>query len=46
MSTTELPFPGLRGVPTNDEPQTRKEYTSDQEVRWCPGGRRPRTAPR
>ena len=37
MSTTELPFPGLRGVPTNDEPQTRKEYTSDQEVRWCPG---------
>jgi 2-oxoglutarate ferredoxin oxidoreductase subunit beta len=37
MSTTELPFPGLRGVPTNDEPQTRKDYTSDQEVRWCPG---------
>src|SRR4051794_25110411 len=37
MSTTELPFPGLRGVPTSDEPQTRKEYTSDQEVRWCPG---------
>src|SRR6187431_207669 len=37
MSTTELPFPGLRGVPTNAEPQTRKEYTSDQEVRWCPG---------
>ena len=37
MSTAELPFPGLRGVPTNDEPQNRKEYTSDQEVRWCPG---------
>ena len=45
MTTTqdhaELPFPGLRsgveGVPTNDEPQTGKEYTSDQEVRWCPG---------
>jgi len=35
--TIELPFPGLRGVPTNDEPQNRKEYTSDQEVRWCPG---------
>ena len=38
---TELPFPGLRSgvesVPTNDEPQTSKEYTSDQEVRWCPG---------
>ena len=41
MSTTELPFPGLRsgveGVPTTDQPQTAKEYTSDQEVRWCPG---------
>ena len=42
MSTTaELPFPGMKsgieGVPTNDEPQTGKEYTSDQEVRWCPG---------
>ena len=41
MTTTELPFPGLRSgvelVPTTDEPQTGKEYTSDQEVRWCPG---------
>jgi len=37
VTTTELPFPGLAGVPTNDEPQNRKEYTSDQEVRWCPG---------
>jgi 2-oxoglutarate/2-oxoacid ferredoxin oxidoreductase subunit beta len=42
VSTTEkLPFPGLRSgvelVPTNDQPQTGKEYTSDQEVRWCPG---------
>jgi 2-oxoglutarate/2-oxoacid ferredoxin oxidoreductase subunit beta len=38
---TELPFPGLRSgvelVPTSSEPQTGKEYTSDQEVRWCPG---------
>ncbi len=42
---TELPFPGLRsgieGVPTYDAPdgqsQNAKEYTSDQEVRWCPG---------
>jgi 2-oxoglutarate ferredoxin oxidoreductase subunit beta len=38
---TELPFPGLRsgveGVPTTDQPQTSKEFTSDQEVRWCPG---------
>lgn len=41
MSTEQLPFPGLRsgveGVPTNEDPQTAKEYTSDQEVRWCPG---------
>ena len=22
---------------TADGPQTRKEFTSDQEVRWCPG---------
>jgi 2-oxoglutarate/2-oxoacid ferredoxin oxidoreductase subunit beta len=39
--TTELPFPGLpgglEGVPTTDETQTRKDYASDQEVRWCPG---------
>ena len=38
---TELPFPGLRsgveGVPTTDNAQTAKEFTSDQEVRWCPG---------
>src|SRR5882757_5504833 len=37
----DLGLPGLRsgveGVPTNDEPQTGKEYSSDQEVRWCPG---------
>jgi 2-oxoglutarate ferredoxin oxidoreductase subunit beta len=41
VSTEQLPFPGVRSgielVPTNDEPQTGKEYTSDQEVRWCPG---------
>ncbi|RZL66704.1 MAG: 2-oxoacid:ferredoxin oxidoreductase subunit beta, partial [Rhodococcus sp. (in: high G+C Gram-positive bacteria)] len=37
MTTQELPFPGLAGVPTKDEPQNRKEYTADQEVRWCPG---------
>jgi 2-oxoglutarate ferredoxin oxidoreductase subunit beta len=37
MNTQELPFPGLAGVPRNDAPQNRKEYTSDQEVRWCPG---------
>jgi 2-oxoglutarate/2-oxoacid ferredoxin oxidoreductase subunit beta len=32
-----LPFPGLRHVPAADAPQNRKEFTSDQEVRWCPG---------
>jgi 2-oxoglutarate/2-oxoacid ferredoxin oxidoreductase subunit beta len=40
-TSTELPFPGLRsgveGVPTTDQPQTSKEFTSGQEVRWCPG---------
>ena len=28
---------GLAGVPLAIEPLTRKDYTSDQEVRWCPG---------
>jgi 2-oxoglutarate ferredoxin oxidoreductase subunit beta len=44
VTSTELPFPGLRSgielVPTRPEdaaPQTGKDYTSDQEVRWCPG---------
>ena len=37
MTATDLPFPGLAGVPTTDEPQNRKDFTSDQEVRWCPG---------
>ncbi len=32
--------PGLTknsGVPTTDAPQKGKDFTSDQEVRWCPG---------
>ena len=37
MTTESLPFPGLRHVPTSDAAQTGKEYSSDQEVRWCPG---------
>ena len=40
MTTTELPFPGLTGRPDpaeGDDKQNRKEFTSDQEVRWCPG---------
>lgn len=24
-------------VPTTDEEQKAKDFTSDQEVRWCPG---------
>ena len=28
---------GLAGVPLSIEPLTKKDYTSDQEVRWCPG---------
>jgi len=41
--TTDLNFPGLRSgvelVPTigEGEQQTGKDFTSDQEVRWCPG---------
>jgi 2-oxoglutarate ferredoxin oxidoreductase subunit beta len=40
MSDTavELGLPaGLQGVPTTDVPETKKTFTSDQEVRWCPG---------
>lgn len=41
-SSSELPFPGLRagteGVPAHEgDAQTAKEFSSDQEVRWCPG---------
>lgn len=28
---------GLAGIPLTQAPQSRKDYTSDQEVRWCPG---------
>jgi 2-oxoglutarate ferredoxin oxidoreductase subunit beta len=37
MTAADLPMPGLRDVPAAETPGTRKEYTSDQEVRWCPG---------
>jgi 2-oxoglutarate ferredoxin oxidoreductase subunit beta len=41
VSTIDLPAPGMRSgidlVPTADGAQTAKEFTSDQEVRWCPG---------
>src|ERR1035441_11033484 len=25
------------GVPRTDQPQKAKDFTTDQEVRWCPG---------
>ncbi|HTY29478.1 MAG TPA: 2-oxoacid:ferredoxin oxidoreductase subunit beta [Mycobacterium sp.] len=31
------PVSKTAGVPTTDEPQKAKDFTSDQEVRWCPG---------
>ncbi|MEJ7627992.1 MAG: 2-oxoacid:ferredoxin oxidoreductase subunit beta [Nocardioidaceae bacterium] len=40
--TTDVPTPelvaaGLQGVPLSDVPTSRKDFSSDQEVRWCPG---------
>jgi 2-oxoglutarate ferredoxin oxidoreductase subunit beta len=35
-----MPTSGLAGVPllaADAAPQTKREFTSDQEVRWCPG---------
>ncbi len=29
--------PALRLVPKADNPQSKRDFTSDQEVRWCPG---------
>ncbi len=40
MTAIELGLPqlgGLDGVPTTTDKQTAKDFTSDQEVRWCPG---------
>ena len=40
MTALDLGMPtigGLDRVPTTDAKQTAKDYTSDQEVRWCPG---------
>lgn len=33
----DLGLTGLSGVPGAEGPQKVKDYTSDQEVRWCPG---------
>lgn len=35
MTVTERP--GLAGVPLSLTPLARKDFTSDAEVRWCPG---------
>ncbi len=40
MTAVDLPTPKLGGldlVPTTEETQKAKDFTSDQEVRWCPG---------
>jgi 2-oxoglutarate ferredoxin oxidoreductase subunit beta len=40
MTALDLGLPsigGLDGVPTTEDKQTAKDFTSDQEVRWCPG---------
>jgi len=41
MTAIDLPSPsfhsGVELVPMTDDPQTGKDFTSDQEVRWCPG---------
>ncbi|WP_109526839.1 MULTISPECIES: 2-oxoacid:ferredoxin oxidoreductase subunit beta [Nocardia] len=34
---TDLGLTGLSGVPAATGPQKVKDFTSDQEVRWCPG---------
>ncbi|WP_227981759.1 2-oxoacid:ferredoxin oxidoreductase subunit beta [Nocardia spumae] len=33
----DLGLTGVSGVPGADRPQKVKDFTSDQEVRWCPG---------
>jgi 2-oxoglutarate ferredoxin oxidoreductase subunit beta len=37
VTTTEPAANGLAGVPLSLTPLNRKDFTSDQEVRWCPG---------
>jgi 2-oxoglutarate ferredoxin oxidoreductase subunit beta len=34
---TDLGLTAGSGVPAADQPQKAKDFTSDQEVRWCPG---------
>ena len=37
MTTRPLPFPGLAGVPASGETLSGRDFSSNQEVRWCPG---------
>ncbi|MDR7303945.1 2-oxoacid:ferredoxin oxidoreductase subunit beta [Haloactinomyces albus] len=36
-AVTDLGLTSVAGVPTTEAPQKAKDFTSDQEVRWCPG---------
>src|SRR6202051_2986219 len=33
----DLGLTAITGVPTTDQPQKAKDFTTDQGVRWCPG---------
>jgi 2-oxoglutarate/2-oxoacid ferredoxin oxidoreductase subunit beta len=37
LGGADLGLTAISGVPTTDQPQKAKDFTSDQEVRWCPG---------
>jgi 2-oxoglutarate/2-oxoacid ferredoxin oxidoreductase subunit beta len=37
LASSAQSYRGLAGVPLSLEPLNRKDFTSDQEVRWCPG---------
>ena len=37
LTGADLGLTANSGVPTTDQPQKAKDFTSDQEVRWCPG---------
>src|SRR6478609_1154140 len=37
LGLTSVGLTKTSAVPTADEPQKAKDFTSDQEVRWCPG---------
>src|ERR1700686_4316334 len=37
LNGLDLGLTANSAVPTTDQPQKAKDFTSDQEVRWCPG---------